>query len=207
MTKPILWIATSNHHKVSEYKKLLPLYEIKTLADLPFDYEEPEENGVTFEENALIKARDLALRLQAPVVGDDSGICVKALDNFPGVYSKRWAYPNTDWPTICEMLLKKVEAKPEAVRDAQMVTVLAWYDPKTKKHVFFKGEIKGQLSHQVEMGDGRCFGYDLVFCPEESKKTYSQMSLAEKNITSARQTAVKKLALFLKGEMIDDQKN
>ncbi|ATZ16466.1 XTP/dITP diphosphohydrolase [Entomoplasma freundtii] len=207
MTKPILWIATSNQDKVLEYQKLLPNYQIKTLVDLPFAYEEPEENGTTFEENALIKARDLANKLQAPVIGDDSGICVTALDGFPGIYSKRWASPITDWPTICQLLLAKVAANPKAAKTAKMVTVLAWYNPLTNEEALFRGEMEGQLNNKVELGDGRCFGYDLVFRPGDSLETYSQMPLDQKNFTSARQKAAQKLAQFLKERMQNDSKN
>ena len=89
-----IWIATSNQHKVEEFKKMLPEYNVKCLKDLDQKIE-IIENGTTFEENAICKAKSLYDVLHQPVISDDSGIEVDAMDKKPGVYSARWMGENT----------------------------------------------------------------------------------------------------------------
>ncbi|AVP49087.1 MAG: non-canonical purine NTP pyrophosphatase, RdgB/HAM1 family [Williamsoniiplasma luminosum] len=203
MNKPIIWIATSNEDKVSEFKVFLSNFEIKTLKDLP-DYVEPEETGTTFAKNAIQKAQALSEHIQGMVVADDSGIEVEALHNFPGIYSRRWAYPITDWPTINQKLIDKIKAETDQSNwNAQMVSVMALVDVTCDKVETFEGIVQGKISRQVQ-NHHQGFGYDLTFIPDGSEVTYSEMGPAKKNEYSSRQIACQKLKTYLGGR---DEKN
>lgn len=199
MNKPILWIATKNPNKAREYELLLPDYQIKTLFDLTQEYVEPAEDGQSFADNAVLKAKALALKTQELALGDDSGICVTALNGFPGIYSKRWTAPIEESTKVCQMLLDKLAAVSDTPnRQAMMQTSLALYNPTTQSALVFEGQVEGNLANKVKLGEG--FGYDLIFQPDSSLKTYSEMGQKEKNKYSARQIAAQKLQTYLESE-------
>jgi len=201
MANSEIWIATSNRNKVAEFQQLLPNLSVKSLLDLPEPFE-IEENGTTFAENALIKAKALGDYLQKSVIADDSGICVLALDGFPGVYSKRWAYPVTDDHEINQLLLEKMTGLTD--RRAQMETVIAFYDPISHVTETFSGVIDGEITLVPKGHDN--FGYDEVFAVQPSGKTLAELG-AEKNQFSHRQIAAKKFLDFYQKELNDEQKN
>lgn len=198
MARPIIWLATTNDFKLSEYKKLLPNYEIKSILDLKQKYLETKEEGATFGENALLKARDLAHFIKGTALGDDSGIEVEALNNFPGIFSKRWALPETDWEKINKKLLTLVENSPQPKnRQATMTTALALYDYKTGKKKIFEARVAGKLAHSPEFHGLKDFGYDPIFIPNGYQLPYSKISITEKNQSSPRALAVKKFIHYL----------
>lgn len=191
-----LMIATANAHKVEEFKAMLePLgYEIKSLLD--FDEEiDIEENGTTFEENALIKARAIYDRLHIPVVSDDSGLAVNAMDGAPGIHSARFMGYDTSY-------VEKNKAIQEAVaqskdRGAQFVCVIAYVDEQGSGHVF-RGEVEGYIAQEI-IGD-KGFGYDPIFYYPPYQTTLANVSEEQKNKVSHRGRALAKLIAYLEGE-------
>jgi len=201
MANSEIWIATSNRNKVAEFQQLLPNLSIKSLLDLPEPFE-IEEDGKTFEENALIKAKALGDYLQKPVIADDSGISVLGLAGFPGVFSKRWAYPVTDDHEINQLLLEKMIGMKD--RRAEMVTVIAFYDPNSHITKTFSGVIQGAITLVPKGHDN--FGYDEIFEVQPSGKMLAELG-AEKHQFSHRQIAAKKFLEFYQKELNDEQKN
>ncbi len=200
MGEPQIWIATTNLHKIQEFKKMLSGYEVKSLLDLP-DALVIEENGTTFCENALIKAKALALVINQPSIADDSGLLVDELDGFPGVYSRRWALPLTlDQEINAKLLTLMAEKglKTKAQRQSRMVTCLAYYDPTTKHEQTFAGELLGYITLQPQGDDG--FGYDQIFALNDSDLTLAQIG-SEKNYLSSRSQALTKLMLWLESKV------
>ncbi|ATZ18710.1 dITP/XTP pyrophosphatase [Williamsoniiplasma somnilux] len=197
-----LWVATANKGKAKEYKSIFNEYEVKTLLDLP-GYEDIEENGTTFKENALIKAKHLAEFVNGIAIGDDSGICIDLLDGFPGIYSKRWAYPLVNDPEISQALINKINEKyPNQRWTCNMTTCIAFYDAKSTETKYFVGKVEGQISPKV-ISSPSGFGYDNIFIPNGQKQPYSMLGADIKNQTSARYLALEQLIKFLKGEKDD----
>ena len=180
-------LATKNKGKVSELRKILKDCEIVTMTEAGFD-EEIIEDGNTFEENALIKARAVCRALSAPAIADDSGIEVYALDMAPGIYSARYAGENaTDGERVIK-LLSELEGKED--RRARFVCAAALCLPDGAEYVC-KGIIDGTVERKPK-GEGG-FGYDPVFKPVGYDKTVSEMSNEEKNKISHRAIAFNKL--------------
>ncbi|AUF83520.1 non-canonical purine NTP pyrophosphatase [Mesoplasma syrphidae] len=198
MTEPILWIATANPSKVLEFKILFPEYEIKTLLDIP-EYEDIIEDGATFQENAMIKAKDLALHVKGIAIGDDSGLSVDCLDGFPGIHSKRWAEPLTDFIEISQaLLLRMQEYQDMKLRTARMSTAIAFYDAISQVEKVIYCEVNGRIAKEILGEKDKGFGYDHIFIPDPFTLTYAQMGLTTKNKNSSRQKAVDEFKEFIK---------
>ena len=185
-----IWIATSNQHKVEEFKKMLPEYNVKCLKDLNQKIK-IIENGTTFEENAICKAKSLYDVLHQPVISDDSGIEVDAMDKKPGVYSARWMGENTSYEIKNKAIIDAVKGK---VKTARYVCVIAYIDEMGNAHTY-RGEVEGQI-HSCPVGENG-FGYDPIFLPEGYTQTFAEMGNEVKNNISHRAKAVEKLAEFL----------
>ncbi len=176
-------LATKNKGKVSELRKILQDSEIVTMTEAGFD-EDIVEDGSTFEENALIKARTVCKALGTAAIADDSGIEVYALDMAPGIYSARYAGEDaTDEDRVIK-LLSELEGKDD--RRARFVCAAALCMPDGREAVC-KGIIEGVVL-QSPRGDGG-FGYDPVFKPIGFDKTVAEMSGDEKNEISHRAKA------------------
>ena len=176
-------LATKNKGKVSELRKILQDSEIVTMTEAGFD-EDIVEDGSTFEENALIKARAVCSALGTAAIADDSGIEVYALDMAPGIYSARYAGEGaTDEDRVIK-LLSELEGKDD--RRARFVCAAALCMPDGREAVC-KGVIEGVVL-QSPRGDGG-FGYDPVFKPIGFDKTVAEMSGDEKNEISHRAKA------------------
>ena len=181
-TKTIV-VASHNAGKISEIRDLVgPLgFAAKSAADLAFD--EPDETGTTFEENAAIKALASAKAAGIPALSDDSGLVVDALDGAPGVYTANWA-ERPDGSRDFAMAMQKVEDAladkevGDGERTARFVSVLclAWPDGHTE---FFRGEVDGRLVWPPRGTKG--FGYDPVFQPDGHERTFGEMSAEEKH--------------------------
>lgn len=184
-----IWIATKNKHKVEEFEKMLKdKVQVKCLLDL----EEPVEiieNGKTFEENALIKARQLYEHLHQPVISDDSGIEVDAMDKMPGVYSARWMGEDTSYEIKNQAIMDNVKGKD---RTARYVCVIAYIDENGKEAVY-RGEVEGQIYDKAIGENG--FGYDPIFYYPPYQTTLANVSDEMKNKISHRGKA---LELFMK---------
>ena len=184
-----IWIATSNAHKVEEFQKMLGKdVQVCSLKDLKQDVE-IIENGKTFEENALIKARSLYDVLHEPVISDDSGLEVDAMDKAPGVYSARWMGEETSYDVKNAQIIKNVEGKD---RTARFVCVIAYIDENGNGHTY-RGEVEGEIYDRILGENG--FGYDPIFYYPEYKTTLANVSSEMKNKVSHRSRA---LQLFLK---------
>lgn len=184
-----LVLATRNEGKVSELKILLADFsvEIKSLEDFgPIPL--VEEDGETFEDNAVKKARFTAKVLGFPALADDSGLMVKTLDGMPGVHSARYAGADSSYKEKNLKLLKALEG--EKNRDATFVCVIAIAVPRGPALVY-EGTCDGVITQNLTGTQG--FGYDPVFYYHPLKKTFAQMSAKEKNRVSHRGKAMAEL--------------
>lgn len=176
-------IATHNQHKKEEIQQIFGSeILVKSLSDYGL-HDEIVENGSTFQENALIKAKYCFEKTGIPSLGDDSGLRVNALDGRPGIFSARYA-SNHDFEKNIEKVLEEMQGKDH--RQASFITVLCYYDKEGPQ--FFEGVVEGNLLHE-NMGH-RGFGYDPIFVPEGYKQTFAEMSATEKNEISHRKRAI-----------------
>jgi len=194
--KKILVLATGNQNKYHEIKEIMdiPDWEIKFLKDFPNTII-PEETGSTYEENAHIKAKTCADKLQLPSLADDSGLEVNALDGRPGVYSSRYGGVEGDSEKNIQKLLQEMEGIPWHERTARFVCCAMFVLPDGFCHCEW-GEIKGHISIQPYGEQG--FGYDPVFVPLGYENTFAEFSAKEKNKISHRALAFQKMAKFLR---------
>ena len=186
--------ATSNVGKVREIKKIFSddKLEILSMGEIGIDIE-IEENGMTFEENALIKARTISKMTNEIALADDSGLCVDAMGGAPGIYSARYAGEDATDDERIEKLL--AELNDEENRKAKFVSVIAVVFPDGTE-LTTVGEVHGQIADKV-YGDGG-FGYDPVFIADELGKTFGVASADEKNKISHRARALDKMYELMK---------
>lgn len=189
-----LVLATHNAGKKKEFDTLLNglVGEVKSAADL--NLPEPEETGVTFAENAVLKAVAAMTETGLPALADDSGLAVESLNGDPGIYSARWAGPDKDFTGAMEKINTLLG---EEERNASFVCVLALAYP-DGKIVTFDGHCHGTLVWPPRGLDG--FGYDPMFLPEGRGETFGEMSSDDKHAISHRRMAVDKLVQHLKGD-------
>ena len=185
----MLVVATGNMEKMNEFRRILPTYSFVTMKEAGF-FEEIEENGETFEENALIKARAVCRATGKAAIADDSGLTVDALDGAPGIYSARYAGEGASDSDLYHKLLREMKDVPEEKRTAAFVSVIAFVTPEGEEKTF-RGECKGVITYAPKGENG--FGYDPVFMVPSIGKTFAEMNMEEKNAISHRGRA---LALF-----------
>ena len=188
-------VATKNNHKVNELKEMLNMPEVEffTMKDMNLDLE-IEENGKTFEENAMIKAKALYTTLNDEnliVIADDSGLCVDALNGAPGIFSARYS-GGTDKDNNLK-LLEELKDVPALKRTAHFVCCIALVSKNTEKT--FNGKCYGLIDKE-ERGT-HDFGYDPLFYYPEYQKTFGEMEPEDKNKVSHRANAVKLLKEWL----------
>ncbi|MDY3829538.1 MAG: RdgB/HAM1 family non-canonical purine NTP pyrophosphatase [Erysipelotrichaceae bacterium] len=188
-----IMIATSNKGKVREYKSLLePLgYIVHDLSEL--DPIEIDENGSTFQENALIKAKSIKDKCNMTVIADDSGLEIDALNKEPGIHSARYLEGH-DYSYKNKVLLERMKDKTD--RTARFVCAIALCD-ETGDHLF-TGVMEGKINDQAAGDNG--FGYDPIFLVEQFGKTSAQLTMEQKNSVSHRGIATRELLDYLKGE-------
>jgi XTP/dITP diphosphohydrolase len=185
-------MASRNQHKVRELASVLVPH---TLEPLPEWVELPSEDGGTFTDNALIKARAAAAATGTPVLADDSGIVVPALAGAPGVRSARYAGPSATDEENLDKLLEDMAGQDD--RRAEYVCVLALVEPDGSERVF-EGRCEGRLV-SIPRGSGG-FGYDPAFVPDDldgSDRTMAEITPAEKHAISHRGRAARSLAAAL----------
>ncbi|MEA1898741.1 MAG: RdgB/HAM1 family non-canonical purine NTP pyrophosphatase [Bacteroidota bacterium] len=186
-----LIIASHNLHKIEEIKpELSEKIELVSLQNLGYLKEIPE-NSDTLEGNALEKAKFIYDLYKLNTIADDTGLEVKALDNAPGVYSARYAGNQKDSLANIHKLLN--ELKGVQNRKARFRTVITLII--NDKISVFEGIVNGIIINQQKGKGG--FGYDPIFQPEGFSKTFAEMSLEEKNLTSHRAMAIRKLSEYL----------
>jgi XTP/dITP diphosphohydrolase len=192
-----LHLASRNAKKLGELDRilgpLLPGLEIVGLDDVAF-YEEPVEDGASFADNALIKARAGFAATGLPTVADDSGLCVDALNGMPGVLSARWAGPPKSDQRNNELVLAQVADVPDGRRGAAFQCVIAFVA--ADREIVVTGEMRGTLRREVSGAGG--FGYDPMFEPDEAPgRTSAELTPAEKDAISHRGHALRALAAAL----------
>jgi XTP/dITP diphosphohydrolase len=176
-----LVIATHNPGKLAEMRELLAPYGIAASSAAELGLPEPDENGMTFTENACIKALAAAQTANLPALADDSGLVIEALEGAPGIHSARWAGPDRDFHGAMERIEQQLRARdattPER-RRAHFVSALclAWPDGHSEE---FEARVAGTLVWPPR-GD-RGFGYDPMFLPDGQRETFGEMGSEEKH--------------------------
>lgn len=188
-------IATKNAGKAEEFRTFFAKYHIKavSLLDLTEPIEDIEETGSTFEENAALKAEQIAEKMDTPVLADDSGLVADALDGRPGIYSARYAGEPKDDQANLEKVLSELEGISN--RQASFICVLAVAIP-GQKTFFKRGVCEGTLATEPSGENG--FGYDPIFVPNGYTKTMAQLTSDKKNEISHRSDAIMKLEKWIK---------
>ena len=196
-------IATGNKHKLDEISQLLSDYDFKitSLKDENLEGIEIEENGRTFEHNAIIKATEICKRTNKIAIADDSGLEVDCLDKRPGVYSARYSGENATDEENRKKLFEELKDIPLENRRARFVSVIAVVFPDGKK-AHYRGEVEGHIGFEEKGENG--FGYDCMFIPEGYDITFAEMKPEEKNKLSHRYNALKKMKTGLK-EIIESR--
>ncbi len=206
--------ATNNAKKMEEIKRILENLGHTVVSQKQAGIlHEPVEDAQTFEGNAIIKAKEIAIIAQKPVIADDSGLCVEALNGEPGVYSARYCGKHGDDNANNDKLLKNMQNIKLGNRQAKFVSSICVYFPnKNKDDEFFtvSGECLGQIGFEC-IGDNG-FGYDPLFIPDyvgikkhglekvlnKEKRTYAQLLADEKDAISHRGVAMRLMQEKLK---------
>lgn len=195
MSKKRLIFATGNQGKVNEFRQMLgDEYEILSMKDIHVDVEIVED-GKTFEENAIIKAKTVMEATGEMVLADDSGFEVDALNKEPGIYSARYMGEDTPYSVKNAELLHRCEGVPEEKRDARFVCVIACAYPDGTIDTA-TGIMEGKLAHEPKGENG--FGYDPIFFLPERGCTTGELPPEEKNKISHRGIAIRKMVEILK---------
>lgn len=190
-----LMVATRNRGKLHEIEAVLAGVVEKVLcaADFP-KLPETNEDGATFSENALKKAREAMLFTGLPTIADDSGLVVQALDERPGVFSARFAGESADDVANNRKLLAEMDGTPPEQRQAAFVCVMAFVTPDGVEQIF-SGRVSGRILDQ-ERGTGG-FGYDPLFLVDGYERTMAELTLEEKNCISHRGQALRLFRTYL----------
>ena len=192
-TEPKIIVASHNEGKVREIGELLAPFGLETVSAASLGLAEPDETGLTFAENAELKARAAAEASGLPALSDDSGLEVVALDGAPGIYSARWAGETRDFAIAMERVEQEVAAKgPRGAKSRRAnftcALTLAWPGGETRT---FEGRIFGRLVWPPRGTRG--FGYDPIFMPEGHDLTFGEMEPAAKHAMSHRARAFEQL--------------
>ena len=186
-------LATHNAHKIAEFAAIVAATR-PDLEIIGYDGPEPVEDGLTFADNALIKARAAAVHTGLPALADDSGICVDVLGGSPGVFSAYWAGHAKDSGANLALLLDQLSDIRDPGRTAQFVSTIALVMPGGVEHVV-EGIWPGRLAAEASGAGG--FGYDPIFIPDGQQRTVGEWSADEKNASSHRSRAFTALVPLL----------
>ena len=192
-----LLIGTNNKGKLKEIRDLLPKY-IKTYSTDDYNLKSPREDGLTFEENSLIKSKYFSKKTNLICLADDSGLEIDILNKNPGIYSARWGGKNGDFKKAIKRVYKELFKKDKNWQKkkikARFVCALSicFLD---KKIISVQGKVEGFISNEPRGKNG--FGYDPIFIPKNKKKTFGEMLLLQKYKIDHRSVAFKKIKRFL----------
>lgn len=190
----IVIAATKNNGKLKELNRVMEDYDITLVSMKDADIcVEIVEDGETFEENALIKARTLHKITGKPVIADDSGLCVNCLGGRPGVYSARYGGEDLDYPSKMKMLIDEIKNQGTDDRSAYYACTIVYIDKDSKEYVFY-GRCDGEIA-EAPRGEGG-FGYDPIFIAKDGK-TMAELSDEEKDEISHRGKALRLLGQAL----------
>ena len=189
-------IGTNNNGKLKEIKGLLPKnLEIYSTSD--FKIKSPVENGKTFEENSLIKARYFSKKSKMICLSDDSGLEIDVLEGAPGIYSARWGGKKSDFVKAMKRVFKELDKKNKNWKNkkikARFVCALTIYGP-NQKIINSVGKIEGHISPSMKGKNG--FGYDPIFIPKGKKITFGEMRASQKYKIDHRYKAFRKIKRF-----------
>ena len=193
-------IGSNNKGKIKEIRDLIPKkYRIFTPSQ--FKLKSPVENGKSFKENSLIKAKNFSLKTNMACIADDSGLEIDLLNKKPGIYSARWGGPKGDFNLAIKKVFKALDKKKKNWREkkisARFICALTIFGLK-KKPIFSVGKIEGYISNEQRGLKG--FGYDPIFIPNGFDISFGEMSPHRKHSMSHRAKAFRKL----KKELLDD---
>ncbi len=196
LSSPLI-LASHNAGKLKEFVTLMAPLGLNITSAAAMDLAEPEETGLTFEENALLKAHAAAQATGLTALSDDSGLCVPGLDDAPGIYSARWAGEKKNFSLAMQRIANElaergIEAQGAA---AYFVCVLALAD-KDGNHFTLRGEVHGMLNFPQRGSHG--FGYDPIFIANGQQQTFGEMEPAAKHAISHRAKAFAALSDYLK---------
>jgi len=199
MTPQKIILASNNNGKLKELSITLASLNIELVSQSTYQIESVDETGLSFIENALIKARHASKITKLPAIADDSGLVVPALNGEPGIYSSRYSGNQANDQTNIDCLLKKMQTITN--RDAYFYCALVFvYNALDPAPLFAIGKFHGEITtNQSGMGG---FGYDPIFYIKQHKKTAAQLSSEEKNKISHRAIASQKLLEIMKKECI-----
>lgn len=192
-----LVFATHNAHKLSEVRAMLEPIGIKVIGAADMDLPDVEETGTTFIQNALLKARAGYQAIHKPVLAEDTGLCIRALNNEPGVYTKRYAEKNGGFPAVFQVLSNRLQDK--ADRSAYFCCTMALVSDDGEQ--VFEGIFEGDIIDEPCGTNG--FGYDPVFVPKGYDKTVAELPDTQKNKISHRYLALKQVVEYLKSTQKD----
>ena len=185
-------IGTHNKGKFKEISYLIPK-KYKKISPISLKIKSPKETGKTFIANSRLKVKFFSKYVDYPVISDDSGLCIKALNNNPGIYSARLAKKHGSFSKAMKFILKKMKSKKN--RSAFFVCSLSYLD-KNGKITSVEGKLKGNISMQIRGTNG--FGYDPIFIPFKKNITFGQMLKSKKIKMDHRYLAFKKLKKKIK---------
>ena len=187
-------LATNNKHKLQEVREILSPHGIIVygISDLNLDYHEPIEDGLTYKDNALIKANALKELTDLPIIADDSGLEIEAMDNKPGLYSARYAKENGGHSEAFKIIFKNLEGKSRKARFVCDIILVNIED----KPLLFEGICPGNIATEPKGKEG--FGYDPIFIPDGFNNSFAELKEKEKNDISHRGRALKKLLTYLR---------
>ena len=192
-----LLIGTNNKGKYKEIKDLLPKY-IKTYSTSEFKLKSPKEDGLTFEENSIIKSKYFSKKTRLICLADDSGLEIDLLDKSPGIYSARWGGKKGDFKKAIKRVYKELSKKDKNWKfkkiKARFICALSicYLD---KKIASVRGKVEGHISDKPKGKNG--FGYDPIFIPNNKRKTFGEMSSIQKYKIDHRFVAFKRIKKFL----------
>ena len=194
--------ATGNEGKLKEIKVILeePGVEVISMKEAGIEAD-IEENGTTFEENAVIKARAVAAKTGKIVLADDSGLEIDYLDKAPGIYSARFAGEDTSYDIKNRILLDRLEGVPDDERTARFVCAVAAVFPDGTSCTV-RETIEGQIAHEIAGDNG--FGYDPIFYVPEYGSTTAQMDPEQKNLLSHRGKALRAMKRILEEKLREE---
>jgi XTP/dITP diphosphohydrolase len=192
-----LLIGTNNKGKYREISDLLPKY-IKTYSTTAFKLKSPKEDGLTFEENSIIKAKYFSKETELACLADDSGLEIDVLGKDPGIYSARWGGKEGDFKKAIKRVYRELSKKNKNWKQkkirARFICALSicYLDKKIASVI---GKVEGHISNKPRGKNG--FGYDPIFVPKNKKKTFGEMKSYEKYKIDHRYVAFKKIKKFL----------
>ena len=192
-----LLIGTNNKGKYKEIKDLLPKY-IKTYSTKEFKLKSPKEDGLTFEENSIIKSKYFSKKTKLICLADDSGLEIDLLNKAPGIYSARWGGKNGDFKKAIKRVYRnlfRIDKNWQSKKiKARFICALSIYNL-DKKIASVQGKVEGFISNEQKGKNG--FGYDPIFIPKNKKVTFGEMKSSEKHKMDHRFDAFKKIKKFL----------